>query len=173
MYSITRATIKNASAIAEIGAIVVAEAHRASCSVKDMNDFLLRNYNTAIIREELEDEKNIYHVLTCEQLPIGFSKIVLNTGHPNIPQDNTTKLDRIYLLKEYCGMKLGFQLLKFNIDLAIKNNQSGIWLFTWVGNIKAVDFYCKAGFKIIGSHQFQVSESHYNEHHQMFLDLGN
>jgi len=173
MFSITRATIKDASIIAAMGAVAVAEAHRESCSEKDINDFLEKNYNDNAIKEELQDEKNIYHLLNYNGTPAGFSKIVLNAMHPNITPHNIAKLDRIYLLKELFGIKLGFELLKFNISLAKKNHQYGIWLFTWIGNSRAVDFYHRAGFKIIGSHQFQVSESHFNENHQMFLDLEN
>ena len=51
------------------------------------------------------------------------------------------------------------------------NKQAGIWLFTWVGNQRAIDFYLRCRFKIIGSQKFKVTETHYNQHHQMFLDF--
>ena len=57
------------------------------------------------------------------------------------------------------------------LKLQKKHAQSGMWLFTWVGNERALRFYKKAGFEIIGSHNFQVSASHYNLNHQMFLKL--
>jgi diamine N-acetyltransferase len=101
----------------------------------------------------------------------GFSKINLNATHSNIAGENATKLDRIYLLKEYQGLKLGFELLKFNIDFSKNNNQSGIWLFTWTGNTKAIDFYHKIGFEIIGSHDFYVAQTHYNPNYQMYLNF--
>ena len=173
MFSITRATVKNTSSIATIGAIAVEEAHRGSCSAEDMNAFLEKNYNEMAVQEEICTEKNIYHILNYKDATIGFSKIVFNNTHSNINRDNIARLDRIYLLKEFYGLKFGFELLKFNIDLAKENYQSGIWLFTWIGNTRAVDFYHKAGFNIIGSHQFQVTETHYNEHYQMFLDIRN
>ena len=84
---------------------------------------------------------------------------------------NVTKLDRIYLLKEFYGLKLGLELLNFNIRLARNNKQSGIWLYTWTGNKRAIDFYLKAGFTITGSHKFYVTETYYNLNHLMFLDL--
>lgn len=104
-------------------------------------------------------------------MTFGFSKIILNATHPNIACENATKLDRIYLLKEFQGMKLGFKLLQFNIELAKNNHQSGIWLFTWVGNKKAIEFYLKAGFKIIGSHDFFVTKTRSNPNHHKLLDF--
>jgi diamine N-acetyltransferase len=80
-------------------------------------------------------------------------------------------LDRIYLLKEAYGLKLGLKLLNFNIELSKNNNQSGIWLYAWIGNERAVNFYLRAGFKIIGSHNYYVNETHYDVSHHMLLNF--
>ena len=136
-----------------------------------MSEFLKENYNDDAIKEELRDTKNIYHILNYNDKAVGFTKIILNSEHPNIAHKNVTKLDRIYLLKEFQDQKLGFELFKFNVNLSKRYGQSGIWLFTWVGNTRALNFYLKAGFNIIGSHKFKVTETHYNQHHQMFLNF--
>ena len=169
MKSIIKATSKDYETITHIGRIAVELSHRESCSIQDMNEFLANTYNHDVIKEELSDAKNIYHIIYFNEKPAGFSKIILNAGYQNITEKNVTKLDRIYLLEEFYNLKLGFELLKFNIELSKENNQSGIWLFTWTGNQRAVNFYLKNGFEIIGSHKFKVTATHYNPHHQMFL----
>lgn len=171
MISITKAVEKDIATIADIGKISVGEAHRDSCSAKDLNGFLEQHYNYTAIKDEIATTANIYHLISYDGKPAGFSKIILNEVHPNINKQQVTKLDRIYLLKEFFDLKLGCELLKFNIELSKKNNQSGMWLFTWVGNTRAVNFYLKAGFKIIGSHKFKVSETHYNDNHHMLLEF--
>jgi diamine N-acetyltransferase len=171
MISVIKATEKNYKSIVGIGKVSVAEAHRDSASVEDLNEYLERNYNDDAIKQELNDPNNIYHIIQYNGNPVGFSKIILNAVHPNIVAENITKLDRIYLLKEFCGLKLGLELLNFNIGLAGNNNQSGIWLYTWIGNNRAINFYLKAGFTIIGSHKFYVTKTHYNLNHHMFLNL--
>jgi ribosomal protein S18 acetylase RimI-like enzyme len=171
MISIIKATEKDYAPIVSIGKVSVADAHRDSCSAEDLNEFLEKNYNNDSIKAELNNTKNIYHILNYNGNSVGFSKINLNAKHPNVADENVTKLDRIYLLKEFYGLKLGLELLNFNITLAKSNNQSGMWLYTWVGNNRAVNFYLKAGFKIIGSHKFYVTETKYNLNHQMFLNL--
>jgi len=169
MISIIRATEKDYKPIANIGKISVEEAHRESCSAEDMKEFLENNYNDEAIIEELKEIKNIYHIINLNGTTVGFSKIILDVEHSNIPQKNITKLDRIYLLKEFHDLKLGAELLKFNIELSKENNQAGMWLFTWVDNKRAVNFYLKMGFTIVGSHKFKVTDTHYNQHHQMYL----
>ena len=169
--SIKKATEKDFNAIVEIGRVSVDESHRDSCAAADMAAYIDSHYNDAAITEELKDLKNIYHIIFVDEQPVGFSKLVLNAEYATIPRKNIAKLDRIYLLKNFQRLKLGFELLQFNISLAKNNNQSGIWLVTWEGNKTAVDFYLKTGFTIHGSENFNVSETHSNLCHLMLLDF--
>jgi len=171
MTSILPATERDCYSIVSIGKLSVAESHRGSCSEEEMDEFLERNYNSDAITKELKDVSNIYYMIHYNDKPVGFSKIVLNARHPNIAAENVTKLDRIYLLKEFYGLKLGLELLHFNIELSRNNHQSGMWLYTWIGNNRAIDFYLKAGFANIGSHKFYVNEGHYDLCHHLFLNF--
>ncbi|MBK6634484.1 MAG: GNAT family N-acetyltransferase [Chitinophagaceae bacterium] len=143
MISVKRATAEDHRPIVAIGKIAVAEAHRDSTSAENLNEYLEKNYNDHAIKEELDDPDNIYHMISYNGNPVGFSKIILNAKEPGIVAENVTKLDRIYLLKEFYGLKLGLELMNFNIRLAVNNKQSGIWLYTWIGNTRAIDFYLK------------------------------
>src|ERR1700740_2209551 len=131
--TIRPATMQDDELIAGIGNIAVELSHRSSCSVEDMNRFLSTHYARDAIKCELADQENIYHLIYRGKECAGFSKIILSMEHPNIPGHNVTKLDRIYLLEEFYGLGLGYELLQFNIELSRKNNQSGMWLFTWTG----------------------------------------
>ena len=64
----------------------------------------------------------------------------------------------------------GAELMKFNINLSIQNNQAGMWLYVWTGNKRAVKFYTKHGFKIIGHFDFKLTDSHSNPNHLMYLE---
>ena len=147
------------------------ESHRGSSPPEVMKVFLDRNYNIHAIKEELNDPNNVYYMVHYGDKPAGFSKIIFNAPHPNIVAENVTKLDRIYLLKEFYGLKLGSELLNFNINLSKDNDQSGMWLYAWIGNRRAIDFYLKTGFTIIGNHKYFVTDTHYDESHQMFLNF--
>lgn len=168
---IRRATEDDSKVIADIGRAAVEESHRDSCPVADMNYFLDTHYNEAAIKDELNDPANIYHLILYNGQTAGFSKIILNAAHARIPHNNVSKLDRIYLDKDFYDLKLGYRLLQHNIDLSKESGQHGMWLFTWVGNQRAVSFYKKNDFTVIGDHKFKVSDTHYNEHHQMWLQL--
>jgi diamine N-acetyltransferase len=171
MMSIKRAAVADHPVIVAIGIVAVEEAHRVSTSAENLTEYLEKHYNDDAISKELADPANIYHIISYDGIPTGFSKINLNTPEPAIKAAHVTKLDRIYLLKEFYGMKLGLSLLNFNIAVAKENNQSGMWLYTWTGNQRAIDFYLKTGFTIAGSHKFYLTETHYNTNHLMYIGL--
>ena len=50
-------------------------------------------------------------------------------------------------------------LFQFNLDLSKKMDQTGFWLYVWTGNLRAIEFYRKAGFSIIGTTEFKISET--------------
>lgn len=170
MEILIRAANENdVKAIVDIGRIAVKEAHQNSCSEADMQQYIDANYNDAAILNELQEPANLYQLLFCDDKPAGFSKIVLNATHPNIEEVPATKLDRIYLLPNYFDLKLGYKLLSHVIELSKAKGQNCMWLFTWIGNERAISFYRKVGFEVIGEHSFKVTDTHYNPNHHMLL----
>lgn len=169
MTSIVKAEADDYQVLADIGKQSFIESHGSSASEEDINNYVSKTYREDIIREELNDPKNIYHIMYHDEQPAGYSKIIYNASHHNVELPNVTKLDRIYLLEKFHGLRSGYELLNFNIELSVKNNQSGMWLFVWKENHRAVRFYEKTGFKIIGSYDFKISDTHSNPNHQMFL----
>ena len=169
MIKIVKAHIEQAEVIAEIGRQSFLESHGNSASVEDVNRFILKTYTKEKISQEFENKNVLYHLLYFNDIIVGFSKIALSTANKDIQDLNVTKLDRLYLLKEFYGQNLGGELIDFNIELSKKHNQNGIWLAVWVKNQRAIKFYTKIGFKIVGKYNFKISETHSNPNHIMFF----
>ena len=169
MISIVRADISDFREIANLGKQSFIESHGHSASDLIIETYVKEKYSFDTIKDELENESNIYHKILYNDHIAGYSKIILNDSHPNIALPFVTKLERLYLLKEFYELKLGFELLKFNFNYSQINNQNGMWLYVWKENDRAVNFYTKNGFKIIGSYDFKISENHFNPNHQMLL----
>jgi len=170
MTSIIKATETDSALLSEIGTKTFVESHGHSASKDVINSYVNEKYNIDAFKAELSKHENIYHIIYHENQPAGYSKIIMNAPHSGIPIANATKMERIYLLKEFYGLKLGVELYSYNIDLSKKNNQAGMWLFVWKENQRAIDFYEKAGFRIIGSHDFRLTKTHSNPNHQMYLE---
>lgn len=169
MIKIIKASLEHTELIAEIGKKAFLESHGHSASTEDIHSFISRTFNINNIAKELENMKTQYHIIYFNDIAAGFSKIELSTANKNINDAAITKLDRLYLLKAFYGKSLGVKLLDFNIQVSKKNKQQGIWLAVWVENQRAINFYTKIGFKIVGKYNFKISETRSNPNHIMFL----
>lgn len=167
--NIKKASLEDSAILTEIGRTSFIESHGHSASEADINNYVNRVYTENVFSSELSDPKNIYHIIYHQNKTAGYSKIIFNSPHPNIETNEITKMERIYLLKEFYGLQLGLELFQFNVDLSKSEEQKGMWLFVWKENKRAVNFYQKMGFKIIGEHDFRISPNHTNPNHQMLL----
>jgi GNAT superfamily N-acetyltransferase len=172
MTSIVSAGINHAQLLSEIGTLTFLESHGHSAKEEDINNYVNEKNSPDFFKKELSDSTNIYSIIYSDDRPAGYSKIIFNTPYHGSEIKNITKLERIYLLKEFYDLKLGAELFQFNADLAKRNDQLGMWLFVWKENERAFQFYKKKGFVIIGSYDFKLSATHSNPNHQMFLQFG-
>ena len=171
MTSITKANEKDFQLLADIGKQSFLESHGHSAPTADINKYVSETYTNDVSKEELRNSKNIYHIIYHEGQPAGYSKIIFDTPHSNIPVKIITKLERIYLLKLFYGMDAGKQLFDHNVNLSKDHHQLGMWLHVWIENHRAFAFYVKQGFKIIGRYDFEVSPTHFNPNHVMYLNF--
>ncbi len=170
MISIKKANAKDAGLLAEIGAKSFIESHGHSAPDDDINEFVTNKFSLSTLTDELNDPSNIYHIIWQDAEPAGYSKIIFNSTHPDIKSPNTTKLERIFLLKEFYGSSLGVQLFQFVLSMSKESGQTGMWLYVWTENKRAINFYIKNGFRIIGDYEYKISERHSNPNYQMLLE---
>jgi ribosomal protein S18 acetylase RimI-like enzyme len=169
MIRIEKAEFEHLAELTAVAKETFIQSHGHSASAADIQTYLSANYSIDIFQAEINQSNAAYRLLFYKNQMVGYSKIVFDQPAKNVKEKNTTKLARIYILEAFHGLGLGEELFNFNLNLAKENNQAGIWLFTWVENKRAIRFYEKMGFKIIGSHDFKISATHTNPNHQMYL----
>ena len=169
MYTIIKATLKDAQLLSIIGKAAFLVAHGHSAPKKDIDNYVSQNFNEENFKKELSDVKNEYYLIYSDAKIAGYSKVILNSKNENISSENITLLSRLYLLEAFYGLNLGKELFNFNVNLSKENNQKGIWLAVWVENQRAISFYEKRSFVKVGKFDFKISETHYNPNHIMYL----
>lgn len=168
---IRKATIDDAESIAVIGKQTFYEAHIHSSPKEELELYLIEKFNIEEIKKELLNAKNTFHLIFSQDQLAGYSKIIYNCPPPQLPDSkDPCKLERIYILKSFYDKKIGLKLFQHNKELAIQNQQSGIWLTVWTENERAILFYEKLGFKTIGEVMFKVGNQ-YNPNFVMWLEL--
>jgi ribosomal protein S18 acetylase RimI-like enzyme len=169
MISIDPATVADVGVLAPIGRETLLQSHGNSAPAAIMQAYVDDKFTEQALERELADVQNIFHIISHNGQPAGYSKIILSQSIAQVPQTNITKLERLYLLQAFYGLNLGRQLLDFNIRLAKEKGEAGMWLYVWKGNDRAIRFYQKAGFQIMGDGWFRLTDDHSNPNWQMFL----
>ncbi len=162
MIKIRRAIVTDATQIALLGRITYTESHGKYIENKeDLLKFYNEYYSVAKIRSELNDIEIVFWIVFSDELPIGFAKLSLNKNNVNSTETNSCKLERLYILNDFIGLKTGAKLqeiiLKKATDLKFKN----IWLTAYYKNKKGIKFYERNGFKRYGSIDFFVGKTNY------------
>ena len=170
-YSIRIANTGDAETIAELGRTTFFDAHSNSAPKEDLENYFAEKFNKDAVEKELSNPDNILHLLLAGEKTAGYSKIQFNTPCTFLPEnDAVCKMERLYISKEFYDKKLGYKLFVFNKDLCIQNNQTGMWLTVWVENERAVAFYERLGFRIIGEILFKVGTTQ-NPNYVMWLEF--
>jgi diamine N-acetyltransferase len=169
MISFVRLTPADAALLSEIGGISLLESHGHSAPGEIMQAYVDKSFSEEACVAELSDENNIFNAVFYNNKPAGYSKIVFDYPHSAVPLQPVTKMERLYLLKEFYALKLGQQLLQQAIGLSKAKGEAGMWLNGWKGNERALRFYQKNGFETVGESQFVLTETHANPNWVMLL----
>lgn len=171
MSKIKKATPIQAKVLSKLSKKTFVIPHGHSAPKKDIESYLKNNFNEKQLRQELKCSENEYYLIYHQKKIAGFSKIIFNSQNENIATENITELSRLYLLEEFYDLGLGKKLFDFNISLAKKNNQLGVWLAVWTENKRAISFYKKMGFKKVGHSNYKISETHSNPNYIFYLEI--
>ena len=107
---------------------------------------------------------------------VGVTQLILGPTEPCLTLPNPVELNRLYIEEAYQGSGLAASLVdeagsvakaaisaRFNVSSAKSGDGAGepcsLWLGVWEDNPRAVRFYEKMGFKMVGEHSFLVGEN--------------
>jgi ribosomal protein S18 acetylase RimI-like enzyme len=89
---------------------------------------------------------------------IGYLKINFGKAQTELMDSNAAEIERIYVLKQFQGKKVGHLLLEKAMGIAHKMKVKYLWLGVWEKNIGAIGFYRKHGFKEYDKHIFKLGD---------------
>lgn len=163
--------ISHVEIIAQLGAQSFIESHGSSAASNDIDKYVNEKFNIEQLKKELSDTAAIFRLLYYDGKPAAYSKIIPNCPNPLLTEVTVCKMERLYVLKAYYDKKLGQPLFEDSVRIAKENGQIGIWLNVWTGNPRAIKFYEKQGFKIIGETSFKISDNHSNPNYWLYLEI--
>jgi len=85
---------------------------------------------------------------------VGYLKLNWGNAQTEKTTENTLEIERIYVVKEYQGKKIGNILIQKSIEIGKSKNIDYLWLGVWNKNTKAIKFYKNNGFLPFNKHEF-------------------
>jgi ribosomal protein S18 acetylase RimI-like enzyme len=170
MVSFKSLTDSDAGLLATIGRVTLLESHGHSSTEEVMQAYVTKSFSEEACRAELTNAANVFSAVFYNNQPAGYFKIIYNKPHPATLIVPITKLERLYLLKEFYDLKLGHLLLQQAIENSKAGGDKGMWLEVWQGNDRAVRFYQKQGFQTIGETRFRLTATHANPAWVMLME---
>lgn len=133
-------------------------AHHPKNAPDDLNHYMRQAFNQEQIAAELTDDKNIFLIAELEGEAAGYSKIVIDNIEPGITAERPVELSRLYSHQKHLGKGIGQSLMDACFERSRGEGRDVMWLGVWEYNPRAQRFYEKNGFRIVGSHVFQLGK---------------
>jgi len=131
--------------VTEAKYVISAVAQRIFVPEKSVQEF----YDILEEEGELSDVDNFQkvYVENCGLfLAVMDDDKLVGTGAVKKLDGKTAELKRLWLLEEYHGQKIGYQVVSRLLDFARKQKYERVWLQTSLKQERAISFYKRVGF---------------------------
>jgi len=153
---IKKLSLSDIDQLQEIGRQTFSETFSASNTEENMSKYLEEGFSTEKLTAELNDNNAEFYFAELDNNAIGYLKINYGQSQTELQDDKALEIERIYVLKEFHGKKVGQLLYDHAIKIAKQKNADYVWLGVWEENHRAQKFYKKNGFVEFDKHKFKL-----------------
>lgn len=154
--TIQKVTLNNIEQLQQIGRQTFYETFSSSNTEENMNKYLAEGFSNEKLTEELNNESSEFYFALSEEKVTGYLKINFGISQTELQDDKALEIERIYVLKEFHGKKVGQVLYEKAIEIAKQKDADYVWLGVWEENPRAISFYKKNGFVAFDKHIFRL-----------------
>lgn len=158
IIAIKEVTSNNISDLQEIGRQTFFETFSAGNTEENMRKYLDEGFSIEKLTAELNDSNAKFYFAILDNKVIGYLKLNFGHSQTELQDDKAVEIERIYVLKEFHGKKVGQLLYEKAIQVATAKNAEYVWLGVWDQNPRAINFYKKNGFIEFDKHIFKLGD---------------
>jgi GNAT superfamily N-acetyltransferase len=156
--SIRQASLSDTPIIVSLGRKTFVETYGDTNNKSAVAAYVDKMFNNDRIKQEINTYGERFFIAFVGDLPVGFTKLSENRIPRGLNGKKKIQVERIYVLKEYQGFKIGTELIEKVMQVAKDEGYKIVWLSVWQKNNKAIQFYQRAGFVIYETDIFQFGE---------------
>ncbi|SFH06203.1 GNAT family N-acetyltransferase [Pedobacter insulae] len=156
--NIRKVTLNDILQLQQIGRQSFSETFSSSNTEENMRTYLEEGFSTEKLSGELNNEDSAFYFALSENDTVGYLKVNFGKSQTELQDDRALEIERIYVLKEFHGKKVGQILYEKAIEIAKQKSCNYVWLGVWEENLRAISFYKKNGFVEFDKHIFKLGD---------------
>jgi ribosomal protein S18 acetylase RimI-like enzyme len=156
--NIRKLSIGDIDALQKISRQTFSEAFSDLNTEENMTTYLRDGFSTEKLSAEINNASSQFYFAEIDSVPIGYLKINVGSSQTELKDDKALEIERIYVIAEFQGKKIGQLLYDYAVKIAMKGEYEYIWLGVWEENQKAIKFYKKNGFIEFDKHIFKLGD---------------
>ena len=122
----------------------------------DFNNYINKAFSHHALAGELQNINSQFYFVHHEYMLVAYFKLNQGSAQTDVKSEDSIELERIYVISNYQGKRLGEQILKHIKQIALQVNKKSLWLGVWQQNERAIQFYERHGFKKFGTHPYFI-----------------
>jgi GNAT superfamily N-acetyltransferase len=155
---IRQATVEDAELLARLGSALFIQTFAHLNTPEDMASYLASAFSPVLQAEELEQPVTVFLIATMGGLggaPAGYAQLAVSKPPESVPAgQDLIELVRFYVDAAWHGQGVSQALMKEVLGRAAEGGHDRIWLGVWEKNARAISFYEKSGFAVVGRKDF-------------------
>lgn len=145
-------------ALSSLAAQTFREAFAGDNAPDDVNSYVAESFSAQRLRAEFADARSRFLMafLGEREAPVGYAKLRTGRADPSVTGPAPIELERLYVLRSALGRGIGAALMRACLETARNGGHQTLWLGVWERNARAIAFYERWGFKVVGDHLFHL-----------------
>ena len=162
-FQIRRATTDDAAALAAFLKDMFARTFGAQNKPEDLATYFAEAFGEEQQRREISNESIQFWIAESPDRPAGETECLLGCAQlkvgslsRDVRAPRQAELGRLYADTRWHGRGVGHALLERCVSAATSWGARVLWLGVWENNPRAIAFYAKHGFRVVGEQSFQL-----------------
>ena len=155
---INKIGIEQIELLQQIGRQTFEETFVESNSAENIAKYIEEAYSYKKLIAELNNPNSFFYFAMLDEKVIGYLKINMGGSQTELKDNDAFEIERIYVLKDFHGKKVGQLLFDKAIAIAKAQQVAYVWLGVWEENKRAIEFYSKNGFIKFDQHVFVLGD---------------
>jgi diamine N-acetyltransferase len=149
--------------LAELGARTFFDTFAQDNTPEDMAAYLAASFSPQKQADELADPLTTFLIAEIDDTAAGYARLRLSLSPAAITGRRPLEIVRFYSDKTWIGRGVGAALMSASLDFAAQQRCDTIWLDVWERNARAIAFYQKWEFAVVGTQSFQLGSDLQND----------